>query len=297
MLVILISASSLLLLFSQPKRSGNSSICRMYQWIDIVCFLMITLKQVVIFLVYNYSCYQFLCFFVSKVNHENFYAYSNWVFQHTGKLWTCKWAHDWVYLEVCNNFTHLSFLRQHSCSIYCNTQCKKQSKVTHCIQEISMCHPMRICMIQLLNRQFNEFQWSVTWMSFVFTYSQFNVFSGSLIECLDEPWHVGVCAAGSLTTTTLLSIPQWVIVEDWFRAARVSTRFTVVVSTNIWWSDSSRSLFTWTIIWTIKQCSIKRTTSICPDMYMWSVSICDGHSINISIINSEISVYVIWTEC
>ena len=48
----------------------------------------------------------------------------------------------------------------------------------------------------------------------VFAHSQFNVLSGGLIECLDEPWHVGVCAAGSPTPTTLLSIPQWVIVEE-----------------------------------------------------------------------------------
>ena len=40
------------------------------------------------------------------------------------------------------------------------------------------------------------------------THPQFNVLSGGLIECLEEPWHVGVCAAGSLTTTTLLPIPQ-----------------------------------------------------------------------------------------
>ena len=85
MQVILVSASLLLLLLSPPKGSGNSSICCMYRRINIVCFFMITLKQVVIFLVSNYSCYQFLCFiFVGKINHENFYAYSNWVFQHTG---------------------------------------------------------------------------------------------------------------------------------------------------------------------------------------------------------------------
>ena len=41
--------------------------------------------------------------------------------------------------------------------------------------------------------------------------SQFSVLSGGLIEFLDEPWHVGVCAAGSLHTTTLLSIPQDII--------------------------------------------------------------------------------------
>ena len=38
----------------------------------------------------------------------------------------------------------------------------------------------------------------------VFAYSQFN---GGLIECLDEPRHVGVITAWSLTTITLLSIP------------------------------------------------------------------------------------------
>lgn len=58
MLVILVPANLLLLLLSQPKGSGNSSICCMYRRIDIVCIFMITLKQVVIFIVSNYSCYQ-----------------------------------------------------------------------------------------------------------------------------------------------------------------------------------------------------------------------------------------------
>ena len=110
-----------------------------------------------------------------------------------------------------------------------------------------------------------------------------------------------VCAAGSLTTTTLLSIPQWVIVKDGLRAAQVNTRLTVVVSTNIWWSDSSRTLFTWTIdINTIYSISaLLNTTSVCPDVFMWSVPIHvrDRHSINISIINSEISVVIVLTEC
>ena len=43
--------------------------------------------------------------------------------------------------------------------------------------------------------------------------------------------------------------------------------------------------------------SVLKTSSICPDVFMWSVLLCDGHSINISIINSEIIVYVIWIEC
>ena len=29
------------------------------------------------------------------------------------------------------------------------------------------------------------------------THPQFNVLSGGFIECLDEPWHVGVCIASS----------------------------------------------------------------------------------------------------
>ena len=81
-----------------------------------------------------------------------------------------------------------------------------------------------------------------------FTHPQFNVLSSALIECLDEPWHVGMCAAGNLTTTTLLSNPQWIIVEELCRAAQVNTRLTVVVSTNIWWNDRSSVLFTWTIV-------------------------------------------------
>ena len=101
--------------------------------------------------------------------------------------------------------------------------------------------------VHLFNKQFNEFQWSVIKSSEI-THPQFNVLSGGLVEYLDEPRHVGVCAARSLTTTTLLSISQWVIVEVWYRATQVNARLTVVVSTNIWWSDSSRVLFTWTIV-------------------------------------------------
>ena len=65
--------------------------------------------------------------------------------------------------------------------------------------------------------------------------TQFNVLSGGFTECLDEPRHVGVCAAGSLQTTTLLSIPQWIwIVENTtvVTISRIST-LTVVVTTNI----------------------------------------------------------------
>ena len=50
---------------------------------------------------------------------------------------------------------------------------------------------------------------------------------------------VGVCAAGSLTTTTLLSIPQWVTSNDRIpRTTYVNIRLTIVVSTNIWRSNS-----------------------------------------------------------
>ena len=73
----------------------------------------------------------------------------------------------------------------------------------------------------------------------VFTHPQFNVLSGGLIECLDKPRHVGVCAAGSLTTTTLLSIPQWVSEINKGDTASMTTRLTVVVSTNKWRSNGS----------------------------------------------------------
>ena len=52
----------------------------------------------------------------------------------------------------------------------------------------------------LLDKQFNEIQWSVTCDQRVKHTNLTYVLSGGLIECLDEPWHVGVCAAGSLTT-------------------------------------------------------------------------------------------------
>ena len=64
---------------------------------------------------------------------------------------------------------------------------------------------------------------------------QFNVLSGGLVECLDEPWHVGVCAAGTFFTTTVLSIPQRIIREQSvMKIASLSTtrRLTVVVITN-----------------------------------------------------------------
>ena len=89
--------------------------------------------------------------------------------------------------------------------------------------------------IHLVHKQFNHFIENVLITNgSICTHPQFNVHSGGLVECLDEPWHVGVYAAGSLTTT-LLSIPQWVIsVESVIRKRQLNviTSLTIVVITN-----------------------------------------------------------------
>ena len=41
------------------------------------------------------------------------------------------------------------------------------------------------------------------------TYSKFNIFSGSLIESLNKPWHLRVSTTWSFISITLLSIPKW----------------------------------------------------------------------------------------
>ena len=92
------------------------------------------------------------------------------------------------------------------------------------------------CIVQkwynLMNKQCNDFKWSVLSPT---TQPQFNVLSGGLIECLEEPWHVGVCAAGSLLGTTMLPIPQDVIkiLGVYYKIGSFVTRLTVVVTTNI----------------------------------------------------------------
>ena len=73
---------------------------------------------------------------------------------------------------------------------------------------------------------------------------QFNVLSGGLTECPDEPRHVGVITAGSLTTT-LLPIPQGV--NGVMRAAMLSARLTVVIGTNEWRNGSCRVQFARTV--------------------------------------------------
>ena len=120
----------------------------------------------------------------------------------------------------------------------------------------------------LLDKQFNEIQWSVTCEQRAIhtnlTQSQFNVLSGGLIECLDEPRHVGVCAAGSPTTTTLLSIPQWVSSKyciPFICTTDTNTRLTKVVSTNTWRSNACRVLLAWTIVIKVISSNIVRTTS------------------------------------
>ena len=101
---------------------------------------------------------------------------------------------------------------------------------------------------------------------------QFNVLSGGLAECLDEPRHVGVCAAESFTTATLLSIPQWVTGVDRCQCdsiAILSTSLAVVVSTNM------RELQRWNFVY----------MDICPNVFAWRIAIGDGYTIDINIVN------------
>ena len=52
---------------------------------------------------------------------------------------------------------------------------------------------------ELVHKQFNHLQTSVLIVNTIITtHPQFNVLSGGLIQCLEEPWHVGVSTAGSL---------------------------------------------------------------------------------------------------
>ena len=101
------------------------------------------------------------------------------------------------------------------------------------------------------------------------TCSQFNVFSGVLIEWLDEPWHVGVCAAGKFQTTTLLSIPQDIIGEQHVLTyGNIIPRLTVVIAAYIGrdWKCAS------TVTWTIDRdtvCAVGISSSVCPYVPTW----------------------------
>ena len=72
------------------------------------------------------------------------------------------------------------------------------------------------------------------------THGRFGIFSGCLVECLGEPRHVWVGAAGSLQPSTLLSIPKWVISEKSYRDIlnSVESGLTVVVLAKKGWSLS-----------------------------------------------------------
>ena len=128
------------------------------------------------------------------------------------------------------------------------------------------------------------------------THPQFNVLSGSLIECLEEPRHVGVNTAGSLWTNTLLPIPQGVVGVEVKHIAAVcvciSTSLTVVVTANV-----GRDLcITVAVAGTNPRCMRRdkaKINSICisPDMIFGSnpilrAKLCYGYSINIVSIDS-----------
>ena len=90
--------------------------------------------------------------------------------------------------------------------------------------------------IHLVHKQYSHFNENVLITNgSICTHPQFNVLSGGLIECLDEPQHVGVCVTGSLLcTNTLLSIPKWVISVESVKRERqlnVITSLTIVVTT------------------------------------------------------------------
>ena len=69
--------------------------------------------------------------------------------------------------------------------------------------------------VYLLDQNFNKIQWSICLKARMpsFAQPQLNILSGGLIECLDEPWHVGMSTAERLSTT-LLPIPERVIQID-----------------------------------------------------------------------------------
>ena len=115
----------------------------------------------------------------------------------------------------------------------------------------------------LANIQFNYFQRCVilSVLKVITTQAQFNVLSGSLIECLEKPRHVGVS-----------------------------------LYTNIGKNNSNRVIITWATIYTGSMIW-SSSTCISPNMFAWCVAICDGYSTNISIINGQRSVNMVSIKC
>ena len=145
---------------------------------------------------------------------------------------------------------------------------------------------------ELMNKQFNDSEWSVPNRTKpCTTQPQVNVLSCVLFEYLVEPWHVGVCATGSLATTTL-PIPQGVIAIQllYMTATKMSTRLTVIVTTNKGRNVGLRKLIAWAIGITIP--IFLNRSSISPDVFAWSTTICDGYTINIISVNGHIKVTV-----
>ena len=156
-----------------------------------------------------------------------------------------------------------------------------------------------------MNKQFDHLKGSVLIIQWIFisTHPQFNVLSGGLTECLEEPRHVGVSTAGSLLTNTLLPIPQGVIGEETKGPSIpfiIIASFTVVVTTNIGRNLSCTCTFiiagTNESCWLVGPFKIN-TISISPDVIAGSTPICDGHTMNIEIINSQIIVDSVFSKC
>ena len=91
------------------------------------------------------------------------------------------------------------------------------------------------CIVLLMNiKLYQEDSHSASITSIVSTCSQFNVVSCVLVKCLDEIRHddVGLCAARSFQTTTLLSITQDIWKQE-HELPLYPCRFTVVVTANV----------------------------------------------------------------
>ena len=121
---------------------------------------------------------------------------------------------------------------------------------------------------------------------------QFNVVSCVHVECLDEPRHVGVCAAGSLQTITLLSIPQDIRKHN-VGTANIISRLTVVVIANVGRNLVCASCVTWTTVNTSLILFIP--SCVCPYMVTWT-AMKYRQSIKVNLTNVGTSLNI-WLKC
>ena len=130
--------------------------------------------------------------------------------------------------EIMQKFIDMYYFKERSIASY-NALYKYSKLTTHPCVAIWQCKwHFRECKAELGKQALYHCNHHLIWSAC----SQFNVVSCVLIECHDKPQHVGVCAAGSLQTTTLLSIPQDIRKQN-IRTANSTSRFMVVVIANI----------------------------------------------------------------